>query len=153
MIMNKKPKVEQLFILLTIFTICCIFFVVVGCAGNNSGISLEMAPNADIARCGGGGGGTSMACGIVNDEPYWDCIGGGCLGRGCLTICGVLTPDEATRPNRVQCFAKTNYYRLGFVLQLAIGRSGWLRQNNRFSKYDNKSYMAMFTGGFESCYN
>jgi len=88
--MNKKPKVEQFFILLTLFTGCFILIAAPSCKM----VSGNFGPDQSLWTCGGNGCITcSMTCGTMVGGPYWDCS----KLEGCLLYhIGCLKRDDKT---------------------------------------------------------
>jgi hypothetical protein len=81
--MNKKPKTEQIFILLVLLMICFITIAMIGC-----GTTPIVERYGELYTCGKNGCiGCGVTCGTISGAHYWDCS----KDTGCLryyTGCG-----------------------------------------------------------------
>ena len=77
--MNKKSKIEQLFILLAVFTICLVLFATISCSNFQE---IPTGNGNSVYSCGDSS--TTCLCGSIGDKPVCYYGGSGCLGGSAI---------------------------------------------------------------------
>ena len=84
--MEKKSKVEQVFIFVMILSAIFVLLIAAGCSGKGDGCvtTYDVGDNS-MTLCTDGCSGSEVGCGIVDDLPNFLCTSKGCIG-GCYTF-------------------------------------------------------------------